>query len=170
MLVKIILNYILGYLNITVEGFFIERFINICSRKKIYLWNLKKVNSSVINVNISIKDFKKIKGVCKKTNCTVHIKNKKGLPFSFYKYKKRKIFLILLLNVIAVTIISSMYIWNIEVVGTNSIDKNELLEIHKMDYGWADIPKVYIISALTSAKLSYYEKDHTSIKFSFTKQ
>lgn len=127
MLVKIILNYILGYLNITVEGFFIERFINICSRKKIYLWNLKKVNSSVINVNISIKDFKKIKGVCKKTNCTVHIKNKKGLPFSFYKYKKRKIFLILLLNVIAVTIISSMYIWNIEVVGTNSIDKNELL-------------------------------------------
>ena len=51
-----------------------------------------------------------------------------------------------------------------------SIDKTELLAIHKMDYGWADIPKVYIISALTSAKLSYYEKDHTSIKFSFTKQ
>lgn len=127
MLVKIILNYILGYLNITVEGFFIERFINICSSKKIYLWNLKKVNSSVINVNISIKDFKKIKEVCKKTKCKIRINNKRGIPFIFYKYKKRKIFLILLLNVIAVTIISSMYIWNIEVVGTNSIDKNELL-------------------------------------------
>ena len=51
-----------------------------------------------------------------------------------------------------------------------SINKNELLEIHKMDYGWADIPKVYIISALNDTKLSYYEKDHTSIKFSFTKK
>ena len=127
MLVKIILNYILGYLNITVEGFFIERFINICSSKKIYLWNLKKVNSSVINVNISIKDFKKIKEVCKKTKCKIRINNKRGIPFIFYKYKKRKIFMLFFIPVIVVTIISTMYIWNIEIHGVQNIDKNELI-------------------------------------------
>ena len=127
MLVKIILNYILGYLNITVEGFFIERFINICSSKKIYLWNLKKVNSSVINVNISIKDFKKIKEVCKKTKWKIRINNKRGIPFIFYKYKKRKIFMLFFIPVIVVTIISTMYIWNIEIHGVQNIDKNELI-------------------------------------------
>ena len=49
------------------------------------------------------------------------------------------------------------------------LNEKELLEIHKMDYGWADIPKVYIVSILTSSNLNYYEKDQTSIKFKFTK-
>ena len=128
MLVKIILNYILGYLNITVEGFFIERFINICSSKKIFLWNLKKKNPSILSANISIKDFKKIKEICKKTKCKVSIKNKKGIPFLFDKYKKRKMFIILLIPVAIVTIVSSMYVWNIEIDGTQNIDKKELLE------------------------------------------
>ena len=38
MFLKILLNYILGYVNIKVEGFFIERFIYII-RKKLYYNN-----------------------------------------------------------------------------------------------------------------------------------
>ena len=127
MLVRIILNYLFGYLNITVEGFFIERFINICSNKKVFLWNLKKKNSSLLNANISISDFKKIKEICKKTKCRIKINKKKGIPFIINMYKKRKIFMILLLPVIVVTIISSMYVWNIEIEGIQTIDKNELI-------------------------------------------
>lgn len=44
MFLKILLYYILGYVNISVEGYFIERFINICISKKIILWNLKGKN------------------------------------------------------------------------------------------------------------------------------
>ena len=128
MLVRILLNYIFGYLNIIVEGFFTERFINICSSKKIFLWNLKKKNPSILSATISIKDFKKIKEICKKTKCKVSIKNKKGIPFLFDKYKKRKMFIILLIPVAIVTIVSSMYVWNIEIDGTQNIDKKELLE------------------------------------------
>lgn len=50
-----------------------------------------------------------------------------------------------------------------------SFKSAELIEIHKMDYDWADIPKVYTVSALTDSELKYYEKDRTSNKFSFTK-
>ena len=44
-----------------------------------------------------------------------------------------------------------------------------LTEIHLMDNGGAEIPKVYVVSSLTSDKLVYYEKDRTSNKFTFTK-
>ena len=127
MLVKIILNCLFGYLNITVEGFFTERFINICSNRKIFLWNLKKKNSSILCANIGMTDFKEVKEICKKTKCRIKINKKKGIPFIFSRYKKRKIFIILLLSVILVTIISSMYVWNIEIDGTHTINKNELL-------------------------------------------
>ena len=44
-----------------------------------------------------------------------------------------------------------------------------LTEIHLMDNEGAEIPKVYIVSKLKDGALEYYEKDHSSIKYSFTK-
>ena len=45
----------------------------------------------------------------------------------------------------------------------------DLTEIHFMDNGGAQIPKVYVVSKLTDTDLVYYEKDYPSIKFNFTK-
>ena len=128
MIIKIFLNYLFGYLNLTIEGFFVERFINTCTSKKIFLWNLKKKNSSMLDANISIKDFKNIKEIARKTKCRIKINKKKGLPFLFDRYKKRKIFIILLIPIILTIMISSMYVWNIEIIGVENINKSELLE------------------------------------------
>jgi len=45
----------------------------------------------------------------------------------------------------------------------------DLTEIHLMDNGGAELPKVYIVSKLTETTLEYYEKDHSSIKFIYSK-
>ena len=42
MLIKVLLCYICGYIRVSVEGYYIERFINICTNKKIIIWNLKR--------------------------------------------------------------------------------------------------------------------------------
>ena len=44
-----------------------------------------------------------------------------------------------------------------------------LTEIHLMDNGGGEIPKVYVVSKLTDDELVYYEKDHSSIKYKFSK-
>ena len=44
-----------------------------------------------------------------------------------------------------------------------------LTEIHLMDNGDAEIPKVFIVSKLTESALEYYEKDRSSSKFYFSK-
>ena len=45
----------------------------------------------------------------------------------------------------------------------------DLTEIHLMDNGGAEIPKIYVVSKLTSTDLEYYEKDRKNIKFHFDK-
>ena len=45
----------------------------------------------------------------------------------------------------------------------------DLTEIHLMDNGGADIPKIYVVSKLTDTELQYYEKDRKSNSFSFSK-
>ena len=129
MFFKILLNYILGYINISVEGYFIEKFLNICGNKKIVLWNSNRKNTTLLNTNIGIKDFKKIKNVLRKTECKVKINSKKGLPFIFDKYRKRKIFVICLSIVMVLIFLMSRFIWNIEVVGNETIGSNEILNI-----------------------------------------
>ena len=127
MLFRILLGYISGYLNICIEGYFIERFINICINKKILLWNIKREKSSVVYANVGIKDFLKLRSIARTTKCKVNIKNKKGIPFLLNKYRKRKIFLILLIIITFLIIITSNFVWNIEIKGAENIDVNELI-------------------------------------------
>ncbi len=128
-----LLEYVSGYVNIVIEGYYIEQFINICNNKQINLWNIKKENSIKVFASIYIKDFKKLKQICKKTKCKIKIQSKKGLPFVVKKYKKRKFFFIFLLLIILTIIILSNFIWNIEIEGDIDIPKEEILELAKSE-------------------------------------
>lgn len=127
MFFKILINYILGYVNVSVEGYFIERFINICISKKILMWNLKRKKSSFLYVNIGMRDFKRIREIAKITKCKVKIEAKKGFPFILHRYKKRKIFIIALLIVIMFIFTISNFIWNIEIKGNDKIQTSEII-------------------------------------------
>ncbi len=127
MYIKILLNYILGYVNVVVEGFFVERFINICINKNIFLWKIKREKSAIIYAKLNVKDFKNATKIAKQTGCKIKIASKKGIPFIFNRYKKRKIFAMLFLSIVSAIIILSNFIWNIEITGTEKIDKNELI-------------------------------------------
>ena len=66
MIIRILINYIIGYLRISVEGYYIERFINICKNNKIPIWNLKRDKNVKLYLNIGKKDFREICNISKK--------------------------------------------------------------------------------------------------------
>ena len=126
MLLKILLKYLLGYVNIKIEGYFVEKFINKCVNNKIFLWNTKRKKSTIVYTNVGIKDFKRLTKISKATNCKVKILNKKGLPFLLHKYKKRKIFLIIIAVILIILFILSKFIWNIKIEGLDKINQSEI--------------------------------------------
>ena len=128
MFIKIIFSYILGFLKISVKGYYIERFINICKNNKITIWNLKRKDSIELNLNARIKEFKEISKIAKKTGCKVKIKNKKGIPFLLHKYKKRKIFFILLILLVLIIGLSSCFVWNVEIEEENGYELENIRE------------------------------------------
>lgn len=116
MFIKIIFNYIIGYIRISIEGYYIERFINICRNNKIAIWNLKRDKNVKLELNVGIKDLKRVAKIAKKTKCKMRITKKKGLPFLFNRYKKRKLFFAFLIVIIIILAISSNFIWNIQII------------------------------------------------------
>ena len=128
MFIKIIFSYILGFLKISVKGYYIERFINICKNNKITIWNLKRKDNIELNLNVRIKEFKEICKIARKTGCKVKIKNKKGIPFLLHRYKKRKIFFILLILLALIIGLSSCFVWNVEIKEENGYELENIRE------------------------------------------
>ncbi|CDE84668.1 sporulation protein YqfD [Clostridium sp. CAG:273] len=128
---KILLAYIFGYLEIKVEGYFIEKFINNCLKSNIFLWNIKRKRTTIMTCNIGVKDFKNIRKILKQTKCRIKIEKKKGLPFTFNKYRKRKIFALLIFIILIIIAILSNFVWNIQIEGTEKISKDELIQTLK---------------------------------------
>lgn len=124
MLIKILLKYIFGYVRVSIEGYYIERFINICTINKLLIWNLKRDKGTKLYLNIGIEDFYKAVKIAKKLKCNIKIIRKKGIPFVINKYKKRKVFLGTLAFIILLIGISTNFIWNISIV----VDGSEQLE------------------------------------------
>lgn len=123
------IQYLSGYVDIVIEGYYIEKFINICNNEHIELWNIKRENAIKLHTSVEIKNFKLLRCICKKTKCKVKIEKKSGLPFVIKKYKKRKVFIIILLIIIIGIITLSNFIWNIEVEGNSNIPKEELISL-----------------------------------------
>lgn len=127
MLFRVLLRYILGYVNISVEGYYLERFINTCLAKGILIWNIKREKSTYMRVNVGIQDFKRLKEVSKKTRCKMKIERKKGVPFLLNRYRKRKLFAILLIVIAVSMYATSKFVWNIEIEGLEDINKEEII-------------------------------------------
>ena len=129
MIFRILFFYIIGYVNIEIDGLFANRFINICKSRGILLWNIKMKEGIKLYANMGIKDFKNIREICKKTNTKIKIRKKCGIPFILNRYKKRKIFISMVLAILLVLVIVSNFIWNINIEGNETIEVDELKEM-----------------------------------------
>ena len=125
-----LIRYFKGYLRIRISGSAVERFLNTCSYKKIYLWDITS-NQTFYEVNILLRDFKNLKPVIRKTRTKICIVNRSGFPFFIQKYHKRKflftgfIFCVLLISYF------STFIWNITITGNQTCTTESILDYLK---------------------------------------
>ena len=150
MIFKIIYMFFVGFVTVNVEGFFIERFLNICKNKKIFLQDLQRKNSTYIKVKILKSDFREIKSIAKKTKCKIKIEKKSGIPFFINKYRKRKVFAIAAIVIAFFIFIITKFVWNVEVIGNENVSKEEILNILS-EYG---IEEGKLKSNIDSQKIS----------------
>lgn len=128
MLLLTLWNYLRGYVIILVEGYFLERFINICTHRQIFLWDIKRRNNYVMTLKVSIKGFKMLRPVARKTDSRVKIIEKRGLPFVLHRYKRRKTFAVgAVLFFIIINVLAS-FIWSIEVSGNKDVRSADILK------------------------------------------
>lgn len=119
-------NYIRGYVVIKVQGFNIERFINLAAHKGIYLWDVTYMPDGTY-MKVSTKGFKMLKSCVRKTKCKIKIVSKTGYPFFAHKYRKRKVLISGLIFFIFSLYFLSSFIWLVEVEGNDRIHTDKII-------------------------------------------
>lgn len=116
-----------GYVRFCAYGGFGERFVNLCERQKI------KVRSLVFNADalegfVTARDYKKLRGVSKKSGMKLSCLSKHGLPFFVFKNRNR-VGLVFGAAFFAVFMcIMSLFVWSVDTVGSENLSSEEILE------------------------------------------
>lgn len=123
-----LLNYIVGYVYMELHGEKRERFINLCTKRKISLWKVKNIPEGY-GFYIYAKDVRFLREIIKKTGIRPAIKKKYGMPFLLFKHRKRKAFLLGIMTAFAIVYVMSQFIWDISIEGNYSYTKYEIIKL-----------------------------------------
>lgn len=131
------LQYLKGYLKITIKGNYVERFLNMCRAHHIFIWKIE-ANEHDFSCCIFPKDFSLMIPFAKKTGITIKVTEKKGFPFHINFLKKKIIFLSCIITCLIMLQIVTNYVWAIEFIGNQQISSDELkdfIEQENIHYG-----------------------------------
>ena len=117
-----------GYVRVRIQGEQTERFLNLCRARRIKIYDLTRDADQCLNGCFQLQDFFRLLPVRRKTKVKIHILEKHGLPFFFYRSKKRKAFFLGILLCIGLLIFLSGHIWNIRIEGNRQCSTGEILE------------------------------------------
>lgn len=120
--------YLEGYVTIQADGYFLERFLNICTRRELNIWNLQRRGAERLTADMSLASFRQIRPVCRRTRTKVRILSRCGMPFLFRRYRRRRFALIGLAAVFILLWYTSGHIMGITVFGNSRISTETILE------------------------------------------
>ena len=164
------LKYIRGYVLVHLTGYAPERFLNMCGKRNILIWNLKAAEDGYL-FYISVEAYKSLKPILKKTRTQARILEKYGLPFFMFRYRRRKMFALGVILFVGMLFYTSRFIWNIEVNGNSYLSEETILEFLKeenADFG-TKISEIDCAKLEETLRSDYPEVIWTSIKIYGTK-
>ena len=165
-----LLKYMRGYVLVHLTGYAPERFLNMCGKRNILIWNLRAVEDGYLFF-ISVDAYKSLKPILKKTRTRARIIEKHGLPFYLFRYRGRKMFALGVALFIGMLFYTSRFVWNIEVNGNSYLSEETILEFLKeehADFG-TKISQIDCVKLEETLRSDYPEVIWTSIKIYGTK-
>lgn len=117
-----------GVITVSVAGRGVARFMNLCIKSGICVWNVTNSGDMQMTFCMYLQDLQDIKPFLRKTHVKIRIEKRRGLPFFLGRYRARKVFVLVVVFAVFSMVWLSSRIWRIEVVGNSSIGEDTMLK------------------------------------------
>ncbi|MBR4060499.1 MAG: sporulation protein YqfD [Lachnospiraceae bacterium] len=112
-----------GYVRIKIWGSGVERFLVMCSRKKMSLWDIE-AQGKFIFVNMRLKDFFNCRKLARKAGIRAVVVERHGLPFFMPKLVRRSFMIVGFVLFLLVWFVSTNMLLHIRLEGNYSISED----------------------------------------------
>ncbi len=120
------LRFLLGTVRFSVKGEFPERFLNQLALGGISVWGIKRCQQR-IEASVTVRDYLKFHRLKAKNRVATKVLERNGLPFFVKKHRLRVGFAAGVVFFVAILCFLSTFIWNIEVVGNQTLTESEIV-------------------------------------------
>lgn len=155
-------KYWSGIITIEIQSMIPEKFINLLWKNDIQVKNISRLDISTMIMEINIREYDKIKEICKKTNTRIRITGRKGMFFYLYRIKRHASLAAGILVFMAAIYYLSTFMWSVDITTDKYMSP---YEVRQKIYGYGikpGIPKSKINVRLLEDKMM---KDNSNLMY-----
>jgi similar to stage IV sporulation protein len=116
-----------GCVTLKAGGAFPAGLLNRLARGGVVFWNVVPEDPFTLTLTIRTRDVKRAQEIAKRCQCTLAAARGRGAPAALRRLRRRVMLVLGLILCLAFLFWSSLYIWDIEVVGNENVSTEEIL-------------------------------------------
>ncbi|MBO5247917.1 MAG: sporulation protein YqfD [Clostridia bacterium] len=123
------LRWLFGYAVLEIQGAYGERFITLCMKNEIDLWEIRRVCPGIIRVKTFLFSKKRFDVLARKSGVTLEYKEEIGLPVTLKRYRLRiGLFLGIGLYLLLLLLFSRI-VWSVEIPNVNPVQEKRIRSV-----------------------------------------
>ena len=122
------LHFCRGYVALEVQGASLERFVDLCRKNGILLWQVRRKDLDCMTLCMDAQDWTWVEGRCPSVCCTARVLHREGLRLRLYPMRRRPFLWVTAMLCMALCLLSGQVLWNIRIEGCSDIPQREIYD------------------------------------------
>ncbi len=123
------LRWLIGYARIEIRGAYGEKFITLCMKQQIDLWEIRRECPGIIQAKVFLFSVKHLDALARKSGVTLEFPQQIGLPVMLKRYRFRPgLFLGIGLYVISLFLLSR-FVWSVEIPSADPVQRQKIQSV-----------------------------------------
>lgn len=122
-----LVNFLRGWVRLTVTGVFPERMLNLCAQRRVPFWGLEWLDGQTFRFRVPPRWAAALPELAERARCTVREEGTGGLPAFLWRFRRRYGFLAgLAVSLTLVCVLSNFILW-VDVTGCETVPQARVL-------------------------------------------
>lgn len=122
-----LVRYFRGYVRVAVRGVHPERVLNACAEAGIPFQEAEPAEDYLLRITVPERRFGRVQALAERCQCTAEAETRGGVPKLFRRARRHRLLLGLLAVCVAAVLVSSLFVWDVEVTGNETVSTGTIL-------------------------------------------
>lgn len=123
------LRWLFGYAILEIRGAYGEKFVTLCMKEEIDLWEIRRVCPGIIRAKIFLFSKKRLEPLARKSGVTLEYGEEKGLPVTLKRYRFRPGLFLGMALYLLLLLLLSRFVWSVEIPGADPLQTKQIKTI-----------------------------------------